>query len=93
MNNIHVPYTFPRNTFYAYLNNYVVRQWTFTVDELALLEVTLDSDFMTSALKVALIYTENTGTGTTYSTTYGDHTFNRNYLKQNVEPGNSKSIF
>ena len=88
MSNIHVPYSFPKATFYSYLNSHVVRQWTFTVDELALLEVVLDSDFMSSALKLALIYTDVSGSNVYTTTTYGDHVFNRNYLKQSLEPGN-----
>eukprot|EP01119_Soliformovum_irregulare_P024045 TRINITY_DN853_c0_g1_i1.p1 TRINITY_DN853_c0_g1~~TRINITY_DN853_c0_g1_i1.p1 ORF type:complete len:3439 (+),score=826.93 TRINITY_DN853_c0_g1_i1:91-10407(+) len=72
-------------SFYAYTNNYVVKQYSFVLDQVSWIDTFIDSDFLTGALKVELTFTVTNGT--VARTIYGKHSWNRNGLKQLLDPG------
>jgi len=87
---ITVPFSFPANptptptAYFAYTNNAVIRSYSFTLDAVSVLEAMLDSDFLTSGLKLSLQFT-SPGNQREIS---GYHKYNRNYLHEILDPGN-----
>jgi hypothetical protein len=85
---ITTPFKFPNpapptpTSYFGFLNNEVIRQYSFTIDQTSVLEVFLDSDFLTSALRVVL---ESNTAG--FARKSGIYQYHRNYMYETIEPG------
>lgn len=88
--NLQVPYSFGQTSeefrvptpFFAYTNNRVIREYTFTVDEVSTIQVALSSNFLTAALGLEL-----TSADPTMDTVNGIYWFNRNWMSEAMDPG------
>lgn len=95
--NLRVPYSFGKinssnpipKSFYAYTNNRVIEEWSFTPDQTAFLDVSLTNYFLTAGLELLLEFSDNRGVNVIK---LGNQVYNQNYLREGINAGTTYTL-